>query len=99
MIFSLIFEKFGKFLNIFFGIFPKLSEISLLSEIDRNFTEISRNFAKLAETDRNLPKLTEISRNRFRVSVQTLITGSCKNSNTVRVKMSSTYIILKMSIA
>ena len=47
---------------------PKYRE-TLLSETDRNFTEISRNFTEIS---RNLPKLTEISRNRFRALVQTL---------------------------
>ena len=68
-IFALNFAKFEKFQHtkilIFFETirnFAKLNE-TLLSETYRNFNEISRN----------LPKLTEISRNRFRVSVQTLI--------------------------
>ena len=41
---------------------PKFRK-KLLSEADRHFTEISRN----------IPKLTEISQNRFPVSVQTLL--------------------------
>ena len=65
-------------------ILPKFRE-TLLTETDRNFgkvTEVPRNaffpkliniLTKFRKISRKLPKLTEISRNRFRVSVQTLV--------------------------